>query len=253
MQHVARWVAPLAAWAILTAASPVPSPQVVDGPALVIIQLEGGGGGPLEPGEQTAAESVVASRLAALPAAGASVTSIPEDRLRIEVPEQAWADRVERIATAPGVLALLPVPPFYDDQVTDGAPFPDGAPVVPILGNREVERVALSTDGLDELAIDLELTAAGAAAFDTYAFDHQGERLAIVLDGIVLSAPVIQAQDYDGRLQVSGALDDVAVRDLVAILSGGILTVRAEVLDVCPAFGECPPPSIPPGSPGLAC
>ncbi|MCY7418621.1 MAG: protein translocase subunit SecD, partial [Chloroflexi bacterium] len=79
-----------------------------------------------------------------------------------------------------------------------------------------------------------------AVVFDTWATDHIGDRFAIVLDDHVISAPVLRTGQFRGRAQISGTFDLEQTRELVAILQGGALPVAAEVLDVCPAAGDCP-------------
>jgi hypothetical protein len=249
MRHVSRILAIVAATAILTGAAPSasPLPGSIGDATVIIIRLRGLDGAVPTRAQAAAAEAVVVARLAALPEAGASVRSVGEDRLRIDVGEPHWIDSLRRVATAPGILGFLPVPAFFDEQVVDGAPFPEGAPVVPVLTVEHIASIARGTDGIGQPVIDIELTSEGASLFDAYAFDHLGERIAIVLDGIVLLAPVIQTTDYDGRAQISGGgLDGTRMDEIMAILSGGQLPVTAEILAVCPAIGECPMPSIAP-------
>jgi hypothetical protein len=71
-----------------------------------------------------------------------------------------------------------------------------------------------------------------------------------VLDDTVLSAPVLRASDYDGRAQISGGWDPAAAAELVAMLSGGVLPVATEVLEICPAGPACPVPSVLPSPSG---
>ena len=45
----------------------------------------------------------------------------------------------------------------------------------------------------------LELTTEAAAAFDDYASAHFGAQVAIVVDGTVTTAPVLNATEFGGR------------------------------------------------------
>jgi preprotein translocase subunit SecD len=53
-------------------------------------------------------------------------------------------------------------------------------------------------------AVNIVLTADGALAFDALAAAHQDERLAIVVDGIVVSAPTINETRFGGRAILLG-------------------------------------------------
>lgn len=55
-----------------------------------------------------------------------------------------------------------------------------------------------------ETIVSIRLTSAGADRFDELAAEHAGERLAIVVGGEVVNAPVVQATEFAGAIQVSG-------------------------------------------------
>ncbi len=227
-------------------ATPVPSPWATQ--SVVIVQLHGRDGGPLTPAEAAAAESVVRARLTALGGPGASVSSIPDDRLRIDVADEEWTDAVADVATAPGVVEFVPVPNDFANSIVDGEPLPDGMPSEPIFGSDGIAEASIGNDQLDQPAVDLVLTPEAAQAFDDHVAAHYGERFAIVRDGIVLSAPTINATRFDGQAQISGAFDERAVMVLIGIIEGGVLPVSAEVLSVCPAASACTGASPEPGS-----
>lgn len=65
-----------------------------------------------------------------------------------------------------------------------------------------------SFDG--DVVVNITLTSAGADAFDAVAAEHVGSRLAIVVGGEVVNAPVVQAAEYAGAIQVGGISDNDA-------------------------------------------
>ena len=69
--------------------------------------------------------------------------------------------------------------------------------------------------------------------FDDYAAGHQGGRFAIVLDGTVLSAPVLQATHFGGRAQISGNYTAQTANDMVTLLDFGALPL--DVVEVAPS------------------
>jgi len=66
--------------------------------------------------------------------------------------------------------------------------------------------------------VSLELDPEGAKIFDEVASQHKGDRMAIILDGEVLSAPTLQSDFYGGRAQITGHFSDKEARDLASAL-----------------------------------
>jgi preprotein translocase subunit SecD len=101
-------------------------------------------------------------------------------------------------------------------------------PAVPIFGGGQIAaaRPGVTQTGLP--AVDIELEAEAARLFDDYAAKHQGERFAIVLDGLVQSAPTINAARFNGQAQISGDFTPADVSRLVAVLRSGELPVPVE-------------------------
>ncbi len=207
---------------------------------IVFVQLVPPAGAALTDEQHAAAERVVRDRLAALGTPGTSVRAIPDGRLRIDVADATWADAVRRVAAARGGLTFVAIPAAYASVITNGEPLPADMPIEVIVDAGRVLGAHLTTDQLGGPAVDIQLDTTGADALDAWAAQHVGERMAMVLDGIVLTAPVINATDFDGRAQISGGVDLQAMTELAAILAGGVLPVRAEVLWLCPADDAAP-------------
>lgn len=71
--------------------------------------------------------------------------------------------------------------------------------------------------------------------------DHVGERMAIVLDKVVYSAPVIREKIEGGRAQVSGSFTPEEAHDLAIILRAGALPAPVSILEertVGPTLGQ---------------
>lgn len=66
--------------------------------------------------------------------------------------------------------------------------------------------------------VSLELNSDGAAIFDEVARQNKGRQMAIILDGEVISAPVLQSDHYAGRAQITGHFTDKEARDLSSAL-----------------------------------
>lgn len=93
----------------------------------------------------------------------------------------------------------------------------------------------LVTDG--EWAVDLDFTTRGSAKFAavTATLSQQvtpANEFAIVLDGDVLSAPMVQQAITGGEAQITGNLTRRRAVDLAALISSGALPVRLTVASV---------------------
>ncbi len=84
----------------------------------------------------------------------------------------------------------------------------------------------------NEWVVNVDLTDEGAVGFDEIAARYFGQQVAIVLDGIVESAPVIRATEFGGTAVISGTFDEEGARDLAVALRFGALPVEFEQDDV---------------------
>lgn len=84
----------------------------------------------------------------------------------------------------------------------------------------------------NEWVVNVDLTDEGAVGFDEIAARYFGQQVAIVLDGVVESAPVIRAAEFGGTAVISGTFDEEGARDLAVALRFGALPVEFEQDDV---------------------
>ncbi len=76
--------------------------------------------------------------------------------------------------------------------------------------------------------VGLAFDAAGATEFERTTARNVGRRLAIVLDGQLQSAPVIQARIAGGSAEITGNFDQRSAQQLDIVLKSGSLKVRIE-------------------------
>ncbi len=124
-----------------------------------------------------------------------------------------------------------------EDDVADRVVvLPDrDAPIGYVLGPAELTGEAVADAAAtfnNEWVVNVELTDEGAVGFDEIAARHYGSQVAIVLDGIVESAPVIRATEFGGTAVISGTFDEEGARDLAVALRFGALPVEFEQDDV---------------------
>lgn len=89
--------------------------------------------------------------------------------------------------------------------------------------------------------VSLAFNDQGARIFDRVTGDNVGKRLAIVLDGVVHSAPVIQERISGGRAQITGLFTEDESKDLAIVLRAGALPAPVKILEkrtVGPSLGR---------------
>ncbi len=103
-------------------------------------------------------------------------------------------------------------------------------PRVADMGGEEVHRAFPFYDQ-QGWGVSLEFNSTGAKQFDALAAQNKGNRMAIILDGEVLSAPVLQTDHFGGRAQITGNFNEQQARDLASALENP-LRVPVEIVDV---------------------
>jgi preprotein translocase subunit SecD len=89
--------------------------------------------------------------------------------------------------------------------------------------------------------VSLRFNKEGSTGFDDMAKKYFGQRVAIVLDGVIQSAPTIQSQEFGGRAQITGSFTQSEARDLALVLRYGALpiTLQEQTVDqVSPTLGR---------------
>lgn len=104
----------------------------------------------------------------------------------------------------------------------------------------ETARVAIS-DRFGEPYVSLKFKSDGAREFDRITAENVKKRLAIVLDGVVYSAPVIQERISGGDAQITGSFTEEEAKILAIALRSGALPAPVRILEqvtVGPSLGQ---------------
>jgi preprotein translocase subunit SecD len=98
------------------------------------------------------------------------------------------------------------------------------------LANGEIvkEAVAEVSQGTGQWLVRLNMTDSGTAKFDQIAALTKDKQLAIVLDGVVQSAPFIRTDRFNGTAEISGSFTETQAKDLASVLRYGSLPVKLE-------------------------
>ena len=82
----------------------------------------------------------------------------------------------------------------------------------------------------NEPYVSLDMTSRGGKVFATLTEKNVGRRMAIVLDGVVKSAPVIRERILGGSAQISGSFTHEEASDLAIVLRVGALPAPVDVI-----------------------
>ncbi|MFH1982382.1 MAG: protein translocase subunit SecD [Pseudomonadota bacterium] len=130
----------------------------------------------------------------------------------------------------------------------DGRTTGDAAPR-PILVNSHVlmtgAYIRTAQVGFDDRfntpSVHLDFNSAGARLFERITTEHTGSRLAIILDDVVHSAPLIQESIAGGKARITGAFTAEEASDLAIVLRAGALPAPVRIvqnLTVGPSLGQ---------------
>ncbi|MGC9489722.1 MAG: protein translocase subunit SecD [Thermovirgaceae bacterium] len=96
---------------------------------------------------------------------------------------------------------------------------------------KSLEDAKTSFDNLGRPVVTLEFDKEGARQFDEATAANVGRQIAIVLDGKVISAPVVQERISGGNAQISGSFTTAEAQRLAIMLRAGALPVPVEILE----------------------
>ena len=101
--------------------------------------------------------------------------------------------------------------------------------------------IGQSVEYLGQPIVNFETLSDSARIFRNVTGRHIGERLAIVLDGAVYSAPVIQSKIMNGRSIITGSSTQDEANDLAIVLRAGALPAKVDIIEdrtVGPSLGR---------------
>lgn len=85
--------------------------------------------------------------------------------------------------------------------------------------------------GMNEPEVGFDLNASGAKKFAEITGSNINKRMAIVLDGVVASAPNIQGRIPNGKSRITGSFGLEEAKDLALVLRAGALPVALELVE----------------------
>jgi preprotein translocase subunit SecD len=159
------------------------------------------------------------------------------DRIVVELPQVDNADPIRALLGRTGRLDFVPLDPaIYGTETTSGTQVAtQGQPLpvaqTPLFSGVEISDAYPSQDNAGARAVGFSLKSNGATLFADYTKKSVGQFFAIVLDGSVVSAPVIQSPITGGSGIITGGTSGFSaaeVNSLVTILRYGSLPFPLE-------------------------
>ena len=110
-----------------------------------------------------------------------------------------------------------------------------------VLTGSHLKNASVGFDQYGHSMVQLEFDAEGARIFEAVTSRNTGNRLAIVLDGMLHSAPVIHESIPNGKAQISGNFTADEAHDLALVLRAGSLPAPVKIIEertVGPSLGK---------------
>jgi preprotein translocase subunit SecD len=165
-----------------------------------------------------------------------------DDRIVVEMPGVQNADQIRDLVGTTGRLDFVPLgsTQMQQDQEVDLTKFP------PLFSGDQVAAASIGSNQVGKRTVNFTLTGQGKDLFANYTASNVGSYFAIVLDGKVISAPVINEAIPNGQVQISqdatiGGYPLAEAQNLVTILQFGQLPFGLNELantTVSPTLGE---------------
>jgi protein-export membrane protein SecD len=164
-------------------------------------------------------------------------------RIYVHVPTLQDTASLKDLLTRPAQLAFHELHPAIDAAKARQGRMPVGFKIypgrvgefflreTPVARGSDIAGARPSVAHTGEPMVDLQLNASGTQAFGRFTSYNVGRRLAVVLDGVVLSAPEIRNAVLSGRASVVGGLTSQDASQLAVQLIAGGLTSRLAVVE----------------------
>ncbi len=174
----------------------------------------------------------------------ASVRRESSDTVAVDLPRRTDTAHLKAVLVAPGKLSIrfIDTSVSADDARRGGIPpqsellsGPDGTPYlvekrIAIAGDYLVDAQPGFDQPTNEAVVSFRFNAAGTRQFARITAESVGRPMAIVVDGVVLAAPVIREPITGGSGQISGGFTVERANDLAVTLRSGALPVPLTVV-----------------------
>lgn len=194
------------------------------------------------------AELIVRNRVDALGASEVSVQRQGADSILVQLPGIKNADQALKVLGSTGQLEFVDVASITDTSAIaalgagqKNVQLKPGTYKVVMTGEVVTNATITTDQTTGKLEVDVQMNEAGTKTWATYTGANVGKQVAIVLDGIVQSAPVIQGAITGGSTAITGNFTPEEAKKLKTVLETGALPVTlvfSESRVVGPTLGQ---------------
>ncbi|MFZ5854971.1 MAG: protein translocase subunit SecD [Chloroflexota bacterium] len=194
------------------------------------------------PGDMATIRDIIERRVNSTGVAEPIVQTQGSDRVVIELPGAVDTDAIRKLVGTTGRLDFVPLPADkYGNQASPGpqqavAGRPLPTQETPLFSGDQIASANPGADDQGRRAVAFSLKDQGAKLFADYTSKHVGEYFAIVLDGTVVSAPVIQSAITGGSGIITGGgtrgFSVSEMNNLITVLRYGSLPFPIQELSV---------------------
>jgi preprotein translocase subunit SecD len=189
-------------------------------------------------------KDIIERRVNSIGVAEPEIVTQGSDRVVVELPGVTDENAITKLVGSTGLLEFIPLPAATygtastsatggPTGVTQNQPLPNDPSLAPMFGGTAVTSASASTDQNGAPVVAFSLSSDAASKFATYTTNNVGNFFAIVLDGIVISAPSIQSAIPGGHGQITvgtGADAQAQVNNLVTVLKYGSLPFPIQIV-----------------------
>lgn len=215
----------------------------------VILKAVPGPGQQLKSSDMDRAELIVRNRIDKLGASETSIQRQGNDSILVQIPGIKNAEEALKILGSTGQLEFVDVASITDTatvaaltgNAADGTKLKPGT-YKPFMTGEVVKSASVSQNPTTaKIEVSIAMDATGSKKWADYTTANVGKQVAIVLDGVVKSAPVVNEPITGGETAISGSFTAEDAKNLKTVLETGALPVTLEPIEtrvVGPTLGQ---------------
>lgn len=209
-----------------------------------------------QPGQQLTnddmdrAELIIRNRVDKLGASETSIQRQGKDSILVQMPGLKNREEALKIINSTGLLEFVDVASITDSaavaalgnaQTSDGYKLTEGS-YKSFMTGAVVKSASVGQDSTTgKIEVNVTMDAAGTKTWADYTTSHVNQQVAIVLDGVVKSAPSVNEPITGGQTSISGSFTPDEAKSLATVLQTGALPVKLVPQDtrtVGPTLGQ---------------
>lgn len=236
-------------WAILwPPAKTITQGLDLQGGLSVILTAEETSATPVTAAAMDRAELIVRNRVDGLGVKEASIQRQGADSILVQIPGISDAEEALAVLGSTGQLEFVDVASITDSATLaaivaneQNVQLPEGSYTAFMTGDVVQNAGVSQNPQTAEIEVTLSMNAEGTRTWGEYTTANIGKQVAIVLDGTVRSAPVVQSAITDGQTSISGSFTPEEATQLKTVLETGALPVSLQFSEsrvVGPTLGQ---------------